>query len=121
MQTKIIQSYKGQLKIGTWDLSQGSKIQHRILKGIIERHPEHFEASIPKIKRKTNKKGGQIEEYLLSEDETRTLFAFMINHSNMKMGLHTCIFRHAVSETQFFKMLEEYFDEINELKEFEEW
>ena len=112
----IIQVHNGQLRIGTWDLSRASNIQHRLLKKIIKNHPEHFDGSVPKLVRNTKKKGGRIDEYLLNEDQIRILFAYLLNHTRMKMGLSVCIFKQFDSEMHFFKMLEEYFEEIKTLK-----
>ena len=116
MHSDIIQVYRGQLKIGTWDLARGCNIQHRLLKKIIKEHPEQFGESAPKLVRPTKKKGGQIDEYLLNEEQIRILFAHLLNHTRMKMGLRTCIFKQFDSEMHFFKMLEEYFDEIKKIK-----
>ncbi len=108
MDSTIIQVYKGELKIGTWSISQGSNIQHRIIKSAINRHPEYYGDSLPKRTMNTKRKGGQVEEYLLNETQTRILFALLLGHPKLSMGLSACIFRHTDSEMHFFKVLEDY-------------
>lgn len=124
MLSNLIQVYEGKLKIGTWDLAQGIGIEHRCLKGILKRYLQknnHFGASFPKKKRPTKRKGGQIEEYLLGETEARLVFALLMKHPNTPMGLNLFILNVPGPEAQYFKQLEEFFDEIKELKEFKEW
>jgi hypothetical protein len=123
MISSLIKIYEGQLKIGTWDLAQGIGMQHRCLKGILERYlkkNEELRQLFPKKKQFTKRKGGQIEEYLLGEYETRLVFALLINHPNLPMGLNLFVLNIPGPEADYFKKLEEFFDEIKELQEFVE-
>ena len=122
MISNLVQIYEGQLKIGTWDLAQGIGMQHRCLKGILNRHLKKqgklFQELFPKRKRPTKKKGGQIEEYLLGEYEARLVFALLSNHPRMTMGFHQFILAVPGPEAEYFNALEQLIDEIKEIEEF---
>lgn len=119
----LIQVYQGQLKIGTWDLAQNIGMQHRCLKGILNRYlkkNEYCRGTFYKKIRPTRRKGGQIEEYLMGEYEARLLFALIMDNPKIPMGLNMFILRVPGPEAVYFKRLEEFFDQIKELREFEE-
>lgn len=112
MQTQIIQTHAGQLKIGTWDLSQGIGIEHRVIKQIAERNKKYIGNVIAQKKQIPNKIGRRIEEYLLDESQTRVVLALLHNHPKMTLGLHACTFQSFDSEIHFFKTLENILKKI---------
>lgn len=83
-----------ELMVGTWDLSKGFQNEHRVLKRLIKRYEKDFDSFgvsvATNIQRIADKKGGQIEEYLLTEGQAIYLTTLLRNNEivrNFKMHL----------------------------------
>ncbi len=79
MKTEIIQSYEGELYVGTWAISTGLGIHHYCVKRTYTWNYNDFIKLGPHIhqKRKTGKKGGVIQEYLLNVPQIKLLIALL--------------------------------------------
>lgn len=77
---------KGDFFCSTWDLSIGFKMQHKYLKSLIHKFRQHFDliGFMGEIHpRMTNKKGGQIEEYWLNEEQAMFLCTLCSNNEEI--------------------------------------
>lgn len=72
MQATIIQTHDGQLKVGTWDISQLLGIEHRLVKDCIQLYEYVFERNLILKKRKTSR-GRPVKEYLLNMQQIKLL------------------------------------------------
>ena len=84
----MIQVHLGQLKIGTWDIAQSIGLQHRSLKGVLDRY--------------LDKNIG---------------FALIMNHPSIPMSLHTFVLFFQGSETEYFQKLEECLKHLKSVQE----
>lgn len=71
-----------ELYVGTWDLSQGFEVEHRMLTRFVKRYEKDFEDFgfiATQRQRMTEKKGQQIHEYLLTEEQSTFLVTLLKN------------------------------------------
>lgn len=74
--------------IGTWELSKGFDVEHRALKNLIRKYESEFAdlgfiaSAMQRIE--TKKRGGQIEEYLLTEPQATYLTTLLTNNEKVR-------------------------------------
>ncbi len=107
METNLVKIIKEDLFVGTWDLSQGFDIEHRIIKRHIQNFKEEFErfGDLKKVNihcllntmNIEKKRGGQVEQYLLNHEQYVFLGTLL---SNTKKAIE---FKVKLTE-EFFRM-----------------
>lgn len=87
MEEKIVMIRNGELEVGTWDLSIGFEQDHRHLKRLIEKYKNEFDEMgmvAFRRQRKTGKKGSQIDEFILNEEQAMYLTTLMQNNDRVR-------------------------------------
>ncbi len=71
MKQSLLQTYEGQIRTGTWELSKRLGSQHRFIKSCIERKKEAFIdlGDLPHVKIKEERPGRPVIEYLLNREQ----------------------------------------------------
>lgn len=100
MDTNIVKIQDEELIVGTWDLSLGFELEHRVLKKFIKKYQSDFEefgfSIASQVQRRSIQHGGQIEEYLLTEEQATYLTTLLKNNDivrKFKRHLTTEFFR----------------------------
>lgn len=106
--SSVIQIHEGQVHIGSWDLCKILPINHKALKGILRRHKSLFDKESKEpfpIRRHTGKKGGQVDEFLLTAQQTRLLMITLSNSPRHLRWKRICL-KPWKSDVDFFSMIE---------------
>jgi len=109
MENSLIQTFEGQIRLGTWELSKRIEAQHRFVKSSIERKMDAFLniGSLPYIKIKPEKPGRPIKEYLLNRYQCGwTIFLCSINGYRKAIQVEVRS-QSCKTDTEYFKFLDE--------------
>lgn len=87
MNKNIVFPINHDLFVGTWDLAKGFEIEHRLLKDLIKKYKLEFDdfGFITFLtQRRTGKKGNQIQEYYLNEEQSTYLVMLLQNNNKVR-------------------------------------
>lgn len=109
MKQSLIQTYQGQIRTGTWELSKRLGVQHRYIKTCIEKKTEAFLAlaPLPYVKMRRVALGRPVREYLLNRDQCVWVI-FLCSICGDKKALYVDIQSKAcITDAEYFKFLDE--------------
>lgn len=88
METSLVKISGNELHVGTWNLSKGFGIEHRILKRFITKYEEDFKefgfSITTQWQRRSEGHGGQVEEYVLTEQQAVYLTTLFTNNEKVR-------------------------------------
>lgn len=108
MKTKMIQTFEGQMKMGSWDIANCLRISHNLFTRMIKIYFPNWQ-KIPKIVKRAPTPGAQIYDFLLDEHEIRFLLVKLLKpkiHEDIKCIIWT-IFKIDGSGGSFFGKTED--------------
>ena len=81
-ENSVVVVKNNELFVGTWDLAQGFQVSHKSLLNRINKYKKEFDSFgfvVSQIPRMTGKKGQQINEFLLTEEQSTFLVTLLRN------------------------------------------
>jgi len=87
MEKQIVVIEKNELRAGTWIMSAGFGVEHRALTKLVAKYKSDFEEFgiiTSPVQQMTGKRGRQINEYLLNEEQAMYLGTLLTNNSEVR-------------------------------------